>query len=62
MSQPGEIPGAVWFDPCFPATAGIDPGKTGLLIIDADCVDHKLRNSTGFLKSRVYAKLLTRPI
>jgi hypothetical protein len=38
------------------------PGKAALLIIDANCVDHKLDSSTGFLKSRVYAKLLTRLI
>jgi hypothetical protein len=62
MSQPGEIPGAVWFDPCFPANVRIDPKQAGLLIIDAECVDHELRSSTGFLKSRVYAKLLTRLI
>ncbi len=34
-------------------------GKAGLLIIDADCDDHELGFLTGFLKSRVYAKLLT---
>jgi hypothetical protein len=34
-------------------------GKAGLLIIDANCDDHKLGFPTGFLKSRVYAKLLT---
>jgi len=37
-------------------------GKAGLLIIDANCDDHKLCILTGFLKSRVYAKLLTRLI
>jgi hypothetical protein len=37
-------------------------GKAGLLIIDADCDDHKLGFPTGFLKSRVYAKLLMRLI
>jgi hypothetical protein len=37
-------------------------GKAGLLIIDADCDDHKLGFLTGFLKSRVYAKLLMRLI
>ena len=56
MSQPGEFPGAVWFDPCNRQSA------PGLLIIDANCDDHKLGTSTGFLKSRVYAKLLTRLI
>ena len=34
-------------------------GKAGLLIIDADCDDRELGFLTGFLKSRVYAKLLT---
>jgi hypothetical protein len=37
-------------------------GKAGLLIIAANCDDHKLGFLIGFLKSRVYAKLLTRPI
>ncbi|MBT1514632.1 hypothetical protein KIP88_29500 [Bradyrhizobium sp. SRL28] len=37
-------------------------GKAGLLIIDANCDDHKLGFLTGFLKSRVYAKLLMRLI
>ena len=37
-------------------------GQAGLLIIDADCDDHKLGFLTGFLKSRVYAKLLMRLI
>ena len=43
--------GAVWFDPCI--------RQSRLLIIDADCDDHELGFLTGFLKSRVYAKLLT---
>jgi hypothetical protein len=37
-------------------------GKAGLLIIAANCDDHELGFPTGFLKSRVYAKLLTRLI
>ena len=37
-------------------------GKAGLLIIAANCDDHGLGSSTGFLKSRVYAKLLMRLI
>ena len=37
-------------------------GKAGLLIIAANCDDHELGFLIGFLKSRVYAKLLTRPI
>jgi hypothetical protein len=37
-------------------------GKAGLLIIAANCDDHVLGFPTGFLKSRVYAKLLTRLI
>lgn len=37
-------------------------GKAGLLIIAANCDDHGLGFPTGFLKSRVYAKLLTRLI
>jgi len=41
----------------------LHPAKqAGLLIIDANCDDHKLGILTGFLKSRVYAKLLTRLI
>jgi hypothetical protein len=34
-------------------------GKAGLLIIAANCDDPELGFPTGFLKSRVYAKLLT---
>ena len=34
-------------------------GKAGLLIIAANCDDHELGFLIGFLKSRVYAKLLT---
>jgi hypothetical protein len=34
-------------------------GKAGLLTIAANCDDHELRFLIGFLKSRVYAKLLT---
>jgi hypothetical protein len=49
-----NFPGAVWFDPCI--------RQSQLLIIDADCDDHELSFLTGFLKSRVYAKLLTRLI
>ena len=37
-------------------------GKAGLLIIAANCDDHELGFLSGFLKSRVYAKLLTRLI
>ena len=37
-------------------------GKAGLLIIAANCDDHELGFLIGFLKSRVYAKLLTRLI
>ena len=37
-------------------------GKAGLLIIAANCDDHELGLPIGFLKSRVYAKLLTRLI
>ena len=37
-------------------------GKAGLLIIAANCDDHELGFPTGFLKSRVYAKLLRRLI
>jgi len=37
-------------------------GKAGLLIIAANCDDHELGFPTGFLKSRVYAKLLMRLI
>jgi len=33
-----------------------------LLIIAADCDDHELGFPSGFLKSRVYAKLLMRLI
>jgi len=35
-------------------------GKAGLLTIAANCDDHELGFLIGFLKSRVYAKLLTR--
>jgi len=34
-------------------------GKAGLLIIAANCDDRELGFLIGFLKSRVYAKLLT---
>ncbi|MBR1275495.1 hypothetical protein [Bradyrhizobium sp. AUGA SZCCT0283] len=37
-------------------------GRAGLLIIAANCDDPELGVLTGFLKSRVYAKLLTRLI
>jgi hypothetical protein len=37
-------------------------GKAGLLNIAANCDDRELGFPTGFLKSRVYAKLLTRLI
>jgi hypothetical protein len=37
-------------------------GKAGLLIIAANCDDHELGSLIGFLKSRVYAKLLMRLI
>jgi hypothetical protein len=47
--------GAVWFNPC------IGQG-TRLLIIAADCDDRELGFLTGFLKSRVYAKLSGRLI
>jgi hypothetical protein len=52
MSQPGEFSRA-------PSGLILASGKAGLLIIDANCDDHKLGFPTGFLKSRVYAKLLT---
>ena len=37
-------------------------GKAGLLIIAANCDDHERGFLIGFLKSRVYAKLLMRLI
>jgi len=37
-------------------------GKAGLLIIAANCDDHERGSLIGFLKSRVYAKLLTQLI
>jgi hypothetical protein len=37
-------------------------GKAGLLNITANCDDRELGLPIGFLKSRVYAKLLTRLI
>ena len=37
-------------------------GKAGLLTIAANCDDHELGFLIGFLKSRVYAKLLRRLI
>jgi hypothetical protein len=40
----------------------LHPAKPGLLIIAANCDDRELGFPTGFLKSRVYAKLLTRLI
>jgi hypothetical protein len=55
MSQPGEL---------SPAPFGLilASGNAGLLIIAANCDDHELGFLIGFLKSRVYAKLLTRLI
>jgi hypothetical protein len=41
-----------------PGKAGVDPAKPELLILAADCDDTELGIPTGFLKSRVYAKLL----
>ncbi|ANW01881.1 hypothetical protein LMTR13_18630 [Bradyrhizobium icense] len=38
------------------------PAKPKLLIIAADCDDPELGFAAGFLKSRVYAKLLMRLI
>jgi hypothetical protein len=38
------------------------PAKPGLLIIAADCDDRERCIPIGFLKSRVYAKLLMRLI
>jgi hypothetical protein len=52
MSQPGELSRA-------PSGLILASGKAGLLIIAANCDDHELGFPTGFLKSRVYAKLLT---
>jgi hypothetical protein len=52
MSQPGEFPLA-------PSGLILASGKAGLLIIAANCDHHELGFATGFLKSRVYAKLLT---
>jgi hypothetical protein len=40
----------------------LPPAKPELLILAADCDDTELDIPTGFLKSRVYAKLLTRLI
>jgi hypothetical protein len=40
----------------------LHPAKPGLLIIAANCDDHELGFLIGFLKSRVYAKLLRRLI
>jgi hypothetical protein len=40
----------------------LHPAKPGLLIIAANCDDRELGFLIGFLKSRVYAKLLTRLI
>jgi hypothetical protein len=37
----------------------LHPAKPALLIITANCDDHELGFLIGFLKSRVYAKLLT---
>jgi hypothetical protein len=42
--------------------AGVHPAKPVLLILAADCDDTELGIPTGFLKSRVYAKLLMRLI
>jgi hypothetical protein len=42
--------------------AGIDPARPELLILAAECDDTELAIPTGFLKSRVYAKLLMRLI
>jgi hypothetical protein len=52
MSQPGEFSLA-------PSGLILASGKAGLLIIAANCVHHELGFPIGFLKSRVYAKLLT---
>jgi hypothetical protein len=53
--QPGEFSLA----PCGLILAS---GNAGLLIIAANCDDHGRGSLIGFLKSRVYAKLLTRLI
>jgi hypothetical protein len=42
--------------------AGIHPANPALLILAAECDDTGLGIPTGFLKSRVYAKLLMRLI
>ena len=42
--------------------ARIDPAKPELLILAAECDDNERGIPTGFLKSRVYAKLLMRLI
>jgi len=55
MSQPGKFSLA-------PSGLILASGKAGLLIIAATCDDHELGFPTGFLKSRVYAKLLMRLI
>jgi hypothetical protein len=55
MSLPGELSLA-------PSGLILASGKAGLLTIAADCDDHELGLLIGFLKSRVYAKLLTRLI
>jgi hypothetical protein len=55
MSQPGKFSLA-------PSGLILASGKAGLLIIAAYCDDHELDFLTGFLKSRVYAKLLMRLI
>jgi len=52
MSQPGEFSLA-------PSGLILASGKAGLLTIAANCDDHGLGFLIGFLKSRVYAKLLT---
>jgi hypothetical protein len=52
MSQPGKFSLA-------PSGLILASGKAGLLIIAATCDDHERGFLTGFLKSRVYAKLLT---
>jgi hypothetical protein len=55
MSQPGEFSLA-------PSGLILASGKAGLLTIAANCNDHERGFLIGFLKSRVYAKLLTQPI
>jgi len=55
--------GAVWFDPCIPAKPeNAHLPRPEMLIIAADCDNPERGFPTGFLKSRVYAKLLMRLI